>query len=192
MLDEPNRIYIGLERALGEVCALVSNRPTTIELSFNTDGLPISSSGNGEFWPVLMSSNISKTLFSIVGLYYSKQGKPSAEILLRPLIDDLGIWLTEGFQYPNTSIKWRTPVILKCVSCDLPALALVKCTKCPTGYHSCTKCTIRGQRSTHGNQYFIPRNDFRIRPRTDKGFRTFAQKAQHQVAKPLKRSRGHP
>ena len=173
-LDEPDRIYIGLNRAFNEVCQVSPNRPKEILIHVNFDGLPLSKSGTKQFWPILMSSNISVHHVSVLGIVYCSTFKPSAEHLLRPFISDLQEMMMMGYIYPDQEVY--TPVKLDYVSCDLPALALVKCTKEAGGYSACTICTVRGEFFERRQVYHVEAHDVR---RTDASFRAKSDDEHH-------------
>ena len=175
-LDESDRMYIGLNRAFNELCQLTENRPKEIRIHMNFDGLPLTKSGNKQFWPILMSSNISIHHVSVLGIVYFHTSKPTADHLLRPFISDLQDMMYMGFVYPD-QLEY-TPVKLDYVACDLPALSLVKCTKEPGGYGSCTMCTVRGLYTENRMTYIVEDHDVR---RTDASFRKQQDEEHHKV-----------
>ena len=155
MLESPNFVYLGLPNALEFL--YTNNKDIfatakTIRLSFNFDGLPISKSSNHEVWPILMSTDICSELVSCIGVYYGRE-KPNCEILLRDFVTDLEPILTAGFKFHS---GLRVDVVLDFISCDLPAMALVKAIKHPTGYAACSKCTVWGE-NVNSRITFIPR-----------------------------------
>ena len=82
----------------------------------------------------------------VIGVYFG-HSKPTANELLFPFVRELDTLIKDGINFVD--LDGRNPVISKeirlaYVVCDLPALALVKNIKCPTGYSSCPKCTVMG------------------------------------------------
>ena len=127
-----------------------------IKLNFNFDGLPISKCSGLQVWPLLMSTDIFSELVQVVGVYYGK-GKPTAEVLVQPLVDELAFILKSGFELYDDSgtLLVQNPVAVEYIVCDLPALALVKCIKGHSGYASCPKCTVYGEH-VNSRCTFIP------------------------------------
>ena len=116
----------------------------TIKMSFNFDGLPTSKSSSQEVWPILMSTDLCPDLVHVIGVYYG-QKKPTSHVLLTDLCNELEYVLECGFDIEEGSTVHHKTIALDFVVCDLPAMALVKGIKGPTGYSSCHKCTVWGE-----------------------------------------------
>lgn len=61
--------------------------PDTIELQINIDGLPISRSSSGQFWPILAKINTQNSKPFVIGTYYGHK-KPDNYVFLKEFIDE--------------------------------------------------------------------------------------------------------
>ncbi|EFN63193.1 hypothetical protein EAG_00374, partial [Camponotus floridanus] len=61
--------HFGLSKAILSIISSIPQNVTSIKLSINVDGLPLSKSSQQQFWPILGSITESKNVF-IIGLYY--------------------------------------------------------------------------------------------------------------------------
>ncbi len=107
-----------------------------IEVSLNTDGLPLFSSSNTCMWPVLCAIMIQPVTVFPVAITHGKL-KPCNLDSLNDTIRELCHILQNGFQYEESTVH----VTLKCIVCDALARAMVKATK---QYSCCDKCTHKG------------------------------------------------
>ena len=107
-----------------------------IEISLNVDGLPLFKSSKTTMWPVLCCIHLQpQTVFPVVLTLGSF--KPNSLEFLEEMVDDLQDLLRDGLN--NGAIR----VKIRCIVCDAPARAFVKCIKQYTGYHGCDKCDQR-------------------------------------------------
>lgn len=144
-----------------------------IELSFNVDGTPISTSGGSDFWPILGSvSNFigSQPEVFLVGIFNGPSKPESYNNYLRYFVDEMKDLMTNGYQWKTR----RYEIIMKAFICDAPALAFVKAIKCHGGYHCCSKCYIKGTIHFTGikGQSKVVYTDLEAPLRTDALFRT--------------------
>lgn len=91
-----------------------------------------------------MSTSIDMHMVHVIAVYYG-HSHPTAKELLFPFVRELEMLLEQGFCFTDNDVVCRKAVELNYVVCDLPALALIKDIKNPTGYGACTKCTIMGR-----------------------------------------------
>jgi len=113
---------------------------TILDLIINIDGMSISRSSNGCFWPILVSENLCDKVY-VAGLYYGYTKPKDSNKFLRRFVSDIKLLVTAGFIDKEITIK----VNLSALICDAPAKSFVLGVKSHTGFFSCTKCTIRGE-----------------------------------------------
>jgi len=113
---------------------------TILDLIINIDGMSISRSSNGCFWPILVSENLCDKVY-VAGLYYGYTKPKDPNKFLRRFVSDIKLLVTAGFIDKEITIK----VNLSALICDAPAKSFVLGVKSHTGFFSCTKCTIRGE-----------------------------------------------
>lgn len=150
---------------------------SSLELSFNVDGLPLFKSSKNSLWPVLCGiMNIKPTAVFPVVLTYGKS-KPTNLDFLTEVINDLELLLEEGFKFGSKTLA----VSLRCILCDAPAKAFVKGTKLFSGYFGCDKCCQKGL--WIGRLVYPESTNLELR--TDQSFRTQSQGQHHHVESPF-------
>ncbi|KAJ8012651.1 hypothetical protein DPEC_G00045100 [Dallia pectoralis] len=148
----------------------------TLELSFNVDGLPLFKSSGKSMWPILCAVMLSPVTIFPTALTCGTK-KPTDLAFLEDTVTDLTEVLTNGLDYRKKNIK----VIVRCFVCDAPAKALIKNTKCYSGYYGCERCTQRGiwlKRVTY-------QETAELNLRTDASFRAQTQPEHHHGPTPL-------
>ena len=146
--DTDTFVYIGIRDSLQMLYKqnnAIKNKfddTDTIELMFNVDGLPLYGSNTNQVWPILMSTNIAPEFVSVVGVWFGNS-KPLAEELLSSFIKDLKEIFSAGILV--TAEKSIIIPTVKYLTCDIPAIALIKGGKGATAYGSCTKCSVYGE-----------------------------------------------
>lgn len=111
-----------------------------IYLLLNIDGHPLAKSSDASLWPILISNTMQNDVY-IVGAYFGHKKPKDSNAFLQPLVDELIYVINEGYFHNNNVIK----ISLFALICDVPAKSFVLCTKDHTGFHSCTKCIIKGE-----------------------------------------------
>lgn len=141
---------------LGQIEKILSNKPCDFEilkLNFNVDDVPINDLGKLK---VILGNIEGLTGVFLIGAYKvftnSENQDDSNEILI-DFVDEVNLLITYGIYFDN---KWFAFELHKCI-CDAVAKAAIFKTKGHTGYFSCTKCWIRGQRK-NGRTYFKDNN----------------------------------
>ncbi|KAL7306167.1 hypothetical protein TKK_0001613 [Trichogramma kaykai] len=123
-----------------------------VMLLWNTDGLPVSNSSNGQVWLVqarivnIPPENRYNFRF-VCGVYYSTQSKPTMTAFLRPFVDSLNRLYNSGIDwYDKTtgSIK-HSIVIAPFATLDAPARALVQNVMQYNAVYGCTCCEHPGE-----------------------------------------------
>jgi hypothetical protein len=149
--------------------------PSTLNLTFSVDGLPISKSGSVSFWPILSAiDDLSDAVF-IVAIYCGT-GKPDINSYLENFTFELKDLLQNGFLFSG---KPYTVKVEKFV-CDAPARAFMKQIKGHGGYYSCERCCVKG---TYNNGMSYNSLDAPIR--TDETFANKEQPEHHTGTSPL-------
>lgn len=133
-----------------------------INLLVNTDGAPVGNSTIKNLWPILCKDLSLKRVYAI-GVFHGI-GKPkNRDEFLRRFVEDATQLINNGFFYNNKKYNVRLAGFV----CDAPAKAYILNVKTHTGYSSCTKCKIEGER-IDGATCFPGQVD---RLRTDEEFR---------------------
>lgn len=112
---------------------------TELEISLNVDGLPLFKSTGKSFWPVLCTVHLKPASTFPLAIALTET-KPKSLDFIKVIADEINIMLTNGFAWGEGTLK----VKLRCITCDAPAKAMVKCIKQFSGYYGCDKCTQKG------------------------------------------------
>lgn len=122
-----------------------------VVLLWNTDGLPIANSSNGEVW--LLQVQIINILpecrnnFQFVtGIHYRREKKPNMTSFLRPFVDSLIECYENGFQWQDEQKNNHGSRILAPIATlDAPARASVQNIMLFNGEYGCSLCEHPGQ-----------------------------------------------
>jgi len=93
---------------------------TELEMSLNVDGLPLFKS----FWPVLCTVHL-KSASTFPLTIALTEAKPKSLDFIKVISDELKSILMNGFARGETTVNVR----LRCITCDAPAKAMLKCIK---------------------------------------------------------------
>jgi hypothetical protein len=149
----------------------------TLVLSLNIDGLPLFKSSQCSAWPILgVICNLRPCRPFLITLTVG-YGKPSNLDFIHEAITELNFLLANGLQFCGKKFK----IDLKCIVCDAPARAFVKCTKLYSGYYGCDKCTQQGN---FKGRMTYPLVD-NVICRTDQSFRNGSQPEHHKARSPF-------
>lgn len=70
-------------------------------------------------------------------------GKPKpVSHFLEDVLSEYKSLIETGIEIENSTMAFE----IKCFSCDAPARQFLKCTKGHTGYYSCERCTVKGEK----------------------------------------------
>ena len=143
--DNPNFAYFGIAVGIINIMIPIDEHDilTSVDLSFNMDGLPISKSSKICFWPILVSIDNYSTLKNhpFVAAIYCGQEKPKLDLYLSKFTLELKQLMEEGLLIKNVDVK----VNVRAFICDTPARTMLKQTKGHGGYFCCERCTTRGE-----------------------------------------------
>jgi len=121
------------------------NNLSSIDIIFNTDGLPLSKSSSSQLWPILGSVIGFKEVF-VIGLYHSFSGKPKdVNTYFHDFLQESKLLVEEGLIFNSKNYTCR----IKMFVADSPAKAFALCIKHHSGYSSCTKCYSEGEYVNH-------------------------------------------
>ena len=137
-------IYLGLEKGLlryvKDYAKLQKEPITALEISLNIDGLPLFKSSGKGLWPVLCAVvNMQPVNVFPIALTFGNS-KPSNLDFLKETVEELKNLMENGLSDGEKTIS----VLLKCITCDAPAKAMVKKVKMYSRYSGCDRCTQRG------------------------------------------------
>lgn len=128
--------HYGIDEILEAIKKAKIEIPSFLELSINIDGIPVCKSSGKQFWPILMNIKGVIKRPVAVGIFYGTK-KPSNLDFLNDFVNEV-----------NAACN----IFIHKFVVDVPAAALIKCTKGHTGYYSCGSCTIKGTQSKHKNK----------------------------------------
>lgn len=99
------------------------NKPISISLNINIDGLPVFNSSKIAFWPILFNiAEIPKMPPMVIGIYCGASKITDVGSYFSPIVDELETIMVNGLNINSHKIT----VKLRCFVCDSPARAFVK------------------------------------------------------------------
>lgn len=117
-----NYWHQGLETCLRS-CFSNLNRPISIALNFNIDGLPLYNSSRDQFWPILFNVHgMTYIPAKIIGLFYGQSKPHRVEEFLEPFVAELSRILESGLLINGFLLS----VTIRAFICDSPARAMIK------------------------------------------------------------------
>ncbi len=157
------------------------NNINTLILSINIDGVPFVKSTNCCGYPVLCCiTNVNPTKVFPISISVGNS-KPSNLDFLQDAIDDLNQVIQDRLEFEGKHFV----VLVRCIICDAPAKAMVKCIKQYSGYYGCDKCCQSGQ---YIGRMTYP--EINVTLRTNTSFRNHEQKEHHKGDTPLLQLQG--
>lgn len=142
------------------------DRPLSISLNFNIDGLPIHKSSLKNFWPILCNIHELPHISPMaIGIFYGTSKPKNATEFLNPFIDELLPILETGLMING----YQVAVQVRCFVCDSPARSFIKGVMNFNGKHGCLKCTTKGKFCHTAGTVIFPQID--AQPRTNEKFR---------------------
>jgi len=110
----------------------------------NINGLPLFKSTNSQLWPILGSIFHSNLVFPIA--FFHGNSKPtSLDNFLPDFIDKVNKLTEEGISIKGKNYEF----CLKAFVCNASARFFLKCLVGHTGYFSCERCVVKGQRHNY-------------------------------------------
>lgn len=138
-LDTGEYCHIGLIKNLQYISQFYVG--TTMELSFNIDGLPLFNSTNKHLWPILcLIKNMQMPPF-VIGIFYGQSKPCPLHLYLKDFIEELSFLLKNGLEVNDRYFNIKIHSFI----CDAPARAYIKQIKNHNGYSCCEKCEEDGE-----------------------------------------------
>lgn len=129
--------YLGIKQGILDVLQFEDDIPSTIQLLLNIDGVPISKSSGGQFWPQLGKiRNLTSSKVFPIGICHGTEKPQDPNKYMSKLIEELNCLINQGFQIRNKTVNMEHVGFV----CDAPAKAFLLRTKGHNGYFSCTRC----------------------------------------------------
>lgn len=187
--------YGGLKNKLTDLCKK-KKCSDILELTIHIDGTPIYKSSKSEFWPVQCSVNGIEMKSFFVQLYKGSSKPNSAELFIRPLLNEIDELLTCGLPVSINGQTKKFEIRIDKFILDAPARAFLKCIIGHGGYFSCERCEEEGEyllkvernmkatktKKNTGHVYLIGTN---APLRTDESFRNQENQQHHHDHSPL-------
>ncbi|XP_051158453.1 uncharacterized protein LOC127283847 [Leptopilina boulardi] len=137
--------HFGIKSAIEEILTKYENYPlSNIKIKIGIDGVPLAKSSTAQFWPILASIGPFPDIF-IIGVYFGHEKPTYEEEFLEDFLSEVEDLCIDGFNFKEKILDCE----IDCIICDAPAKSFILNVKGHTGYHSCTKCIIRGKWSKH-------------------------------------------
>jgi len=129
-----------------------------------------------QLWPILCSVfELPQELPFPVALYCGSKKAPIDEYLA-DFVAELSDLIQNGLSHRSVTYAIR----IRCIICDAPARAYIKCTALHNAYHGCDKCTQKG---AHEGRVIFPLTDAKLR--SNKDFKKQKDKKHHKGISPL-------
>lgn len=135
-----NYYHFGLKKGILKY-SLVLPLSDHIKIAVGIDGLPISKSSSGQFWPILAYIMPYRSYVFPIGIYYGYQKPLDSNDFLNDFITEVLELTTYGINIKNETKK----VSLEVMCCDVPAKSFLLRVKGHSGFFSCTRCTHEGE-----------------------------------------------
>lgn len=166
-------IRFNLRDNITQIVLKIQNVPEVLRLSFSVDGLPISRSSKGQFWPILARLDDLNLRPFVAGMYYGHKKPDDPNEYLKYFVNDLIQLLQDGIIVNDKSYS----VEINNFVCDAPARAFIKGVKGHNAYYGCERCHTEGEYSHKTHTVYFP--DFNCVKRTNESFRNRLQEEHH-------------
>ncbi|KAK3917754.1 65-kDa microtubule-associated protein 2 [Frankliniella fusca] len=156
----------------------------SISLTWYTDGISIFECSTYTLWPFLFVINELppeerfKPENVILGGLWGCNEKPHPNVFLLPLYCQL-MSLSEGCKVKafNSEVEMEVHVFLLFGTCDVPAKASFMNMKGHSGYFSCPKCLVKGEKSPRTGNVMVFLHEDNLEPRTDENYKEFVSES---------------
>jgi len=134
--------YFGVEKNLRYRYFFKASSTTsdTIFLVFDTDGVPLTESSDAHFWPLL--GRVEPNHVFIIALWYGGHEPDDINTFMLDFVEESNRLSSDGISIRGRHFNFRIGYF----TADTPAKASALNCKKPTGYWSCPKCKVTGQR----------------------------------------------
>ena len=139
--------HFGIRKCLEKQLNLQPSVPKVIRMQVNIDGLPLAKTSGSQFYPILGLVLLnSKSNPFVFGIYHGYDKPKDPNELLSDYVSEMDYITQHGLSYRvNVHVEHTVKVHISAIICDAPAKAFILNTKYHTAFHSCTKCTQRGE-----------------------------------------------
>lgn len=143
-----NFTYLGIKKELSKRISLDIYKEEVITVVIFVDGAPIDE--DTQMWPNLMMilNKKYRTRPFPVAIYTGKTKPKSAEDFFFEFVEEAIDLTVNGIVISEKKFKFE---LVACI-CDTQGRCFVKCTKGPTGFYSCERCTTQGQSVKTGDK----------------------------------------
>lgn len=124
-----------------------------LTVTVNVDGLPLHSSSNKSFWPLLgiLDQSVDKTPF-IIAIYYGKSKPNDANDFFSSFVSECSTLEEQGIQLQGKQYGFR----ISCFVADAPARAFLKCIVSHNSLYACEKCILEGTYLGRTTWQYVP------------------------------------
>ena len=137
-------VYFGINEGLLQwTSTILSAFPvlSSLQLNINIDGLPIQSSSNLQFWPILGTIHGKNIGPFVIALYCGKQKPNNVTDYLQEFVNEICDLHENGILINNKQYYLKLHAFI----CDAPARAFIKCVAGHTSKHGCERCNCIGK-----------------------------------------------
>lgn len=164
-MDYGHYLHVGLEDCLSRFLSNNNFTGDCITIDINTDGVGASKSSASDIWPILVSV-VGYEEILMPGAFHGTKKPSNVNNFLKRFVNEFNE-LCGGFHYGNKTYSLH----IRTVVADVPARTFILDSIGHTGYSSCTKCTIKGERIFNTTCFagfdFELRTDASVRNRDD-------------------------
>lgn len=164
-MDNGHYLDVGLGNCLNRFLSNNNFDGHCITIDIGVDGVGVSKSSTSDIWPILVSVVGYKDIL-MPGAFHGTKKPSNVNHFLQRFVNEYNE-LSGGFCYNNKTYSLH----IRAIIADIPARTFILDSIGHTGYSSCTKCTIKGERIFNTMCFpgfdFELRNDASVRNRDD-------------------------
>ncbi|XP_041985034.1 uncharacterized protein LOC121737423 [Aricia agestis] len=185
VIDDGRYWNNGLIECLKTILQYLNDKPKSISLNVNIDGLPLFNSSKHQVWPILCNIHEKPNVPPFVVGIYEGTSKPSnVSAFFHPFVSELQELMSNHLKIASEDgVDTLIEVKVRAFICDSPARALVKGVCNFNAKHGCLKCTVVGEYSHKSHTVFFPKTD--CPRRNDADFRSKKYGCHHKYDSPL-------
>ncbi|XP_043269840.1 uncharacterized protein [Venturia canescens] len=138
-------LHLGFETALHRILDRVepSERPSFLEIDFNTDGATLHRSGSNQIWPIQCRiANIKNSPVGVIGVYKGGKKPSDANLFFKLFIDEAVTLIKKGGIMRSGK---EVPFQFRAFIADAPARAFILNHHGHTSCNPCSKCRVTGE-----------------------------------------------
>lgn len=174
-VDGGQYLHVGLRKCLQSFFVKHRIEGNVLNIDLSIDGVPIKDSGYS-LWPILINV-VGFEPVLLVGTFYGAEKPGNINEYMNEFVDEYLMVNNAGLSFRDKIYRLK----IRCCVCDAVARKFFLRIKGHTGYSSCHKCKIKGERHG-GTTSFLGTNH---PPRTDEEFRQKLDIEHHHCREPL-------